>query len=185
MVEEIEDRRWRFCAFLSQTESTLLARSQARALKVGNSMRHVLILAGFMLLSGTLVFAGTERTPNAREFARLEAKAAQVGPESQLFVYAELIDEATDLALAQMRAGDEEQASTTLESVRTYASKVNLKDAKGTKKLKSAERFLSRAEFRLRELLMSAPLEDRPLLEKALKTVSDLQSALLLRVFER
>ena len=153
--------------------------------KAGKSMRHVLTLAGFMLLSGTWVFAGTERTPNARELVILEARAAQASPKDRLFVYAELIDVATDLAVAQVRAGSEEQASATLETVRSYASRVDLRDAKGTKKLKNAEILLSRAEFRLRQLLMSAPLEDRPFLEKVLKRVSDLQSALLLRVFER
>lgn len=52
-------------------------------------MRSALTVTGFMLLSGTLVFAGTERAPNVRELARLEARAAQASPKNQLFVYAE------------------------------------------------------------------------------------------------
>ena len=148
-------------------------------------MRSALTVTGFMLLSGSLVFAATEKAPNTRELARLEARAAQASTKDQIFVYAELIDVATDLAVVQIQAGAEEQASTSLETVRSYASSVDLKAAKGAKKLKNAEILLSRAEFRLRQILKSAPLEDRSFLEKVLKRVSDLQSALLLRVFER
>lgn len=74
-----------------------------------------------------------------------------------------------------MQAGSDEQASATLESVRSYASSVDLKAANGTKKLKNAEILLSRAEFRLRQLLISAPIEDRSFLEKVLKRVSDVR----------
>lgn len=150
-------------------------------------MRSVVALTGFMLLSGTFVFAATKKTlPDARELARLETRAAQTGPENQLFIYAELIHVSTNLAIAQLQAGFEDQAYATLASVQTYASKVDLQDAKGgSKKLKHAEILLGQTAFRLRELLMSAPMEDRPLLEKALAQVNKVQSSLLLRVFER
>ncbi len=149
-------------------------------------MRSAVTLTGFMLLSGIFVFAATERTsPDARELARLETRAAQAGPESQFLVYAELIRVSTNLAVAQLRAGSDEQAYATLASVLTYASKVDLKDAKSSKKLKHAEILLGQAAFLLHDLLMSAPLEDRLLLEKALAQVNKVQSALLLRVFER
>jgi len=149
-------------------------------------MRSIVTLTGFMLLSGTFVFAATEKTlPDARELARLETRAAQAGPENRLFVYAELIRVSTNLAIAQLQAGSAEQAYATLASVQAYASKVDLQDAKGgSKKLKHAEILLGQAAFRLHNLLMSAPLEDRPFLEKALAQVNKVQSALLLRVFE-
>ena len=148
-------------------------------------MRSALRLIGLNFVFGTLLLCATERTPNAPQLARLEARVAQASPENRFFVYAELIQVSTNMAIAQMQSGAEEQASATLESVQSYASRIDLKDAKGTKKLKRAEILLGHAAFRLHELLMSAPLEDRPLLEKALAQVNKVQSALLLRVFER
>lgn len=149
-------------------------------------MHPVGTLTAFLLLFGMPVLAAAEKaTPDTRELARLEARAAHASPEHQFYMYAELTRMSTDLAVAQFQAGAEEQASATLESVWTYASKVDSKDARGTKKLKSAEILLGQAAFRLHELLMSTPLEDRPLLQRALTQVNKVQSALLLRVFER
>ncbi|HLH36353.1 MAG TPA: hypothetical protein VKX41_16905 [Alloacidobacterium sp.] len=148
-------------------------------------MRSVLTVIGIMLLSETMVFPATEKIPNTQDLARMEARAAQASAENRLFAYAELIHISTDLVVTQMQAGDEEQASVTLECVRTYASKADVQAAKNTRKLKNMEKLLEHSEFRLRELQMGAPLDIRPLLEKALKQVTEVQSALLLRIFER
>lgn len=148
-------------------------------------MRFGLTVIGTMLLFETLAFAATEKTPDARELARMEARAARASPENKLFAYAELIHISTDLAVAEMQAGDEEQVSITLECVRAYASKADARAAKNTRKLKNTEILLEKTEFRLRELQMSAPLDVRPLIQNAIKQVSEVQSALLRRVFER
>ncbi len=148
-------------------------------------MRSVLILAMVVTFSATQVLATSEKTPDIREISKLQARAALAGPQDQCFLYAELIHSSTDLAVAQMRAGEEEQASPTIESVESYAMRLYLSRAKPTKKLKSAEILLEQSAFRLKQLLMGVRFDDRPSLERALRQVSASQAALLLKVFER
>lgn len=147
-------------------------------------MRFAWTMAVVMLFSGPPVFAA-RKTPDARKFTQLEARAAQAGAGKQCLPYADLVNNATDLAFAQMQAGAEEQVSTTLRSIQAYVSKIDPGHAKSAKKLKSAEILLGQAAFKLKELLLSAPSEDRPLLERTLKRVNEADSAVLLQVFDR
>lgn len=87
-------------------------------------------------------------------------------------------------AAVQMQAGDENEALMTLQSVQGDAARIDPSRSSSVKKLKNAEILLGQAAFKLKELLMDAPLEDRPPLEKTLKQVNEAQSALLLQVFE-
>lgn len=148
-------------------------------------MRIAVTWAVMLLFSSTRVFAANAKAPNAHELVKLEARAAQARPQDQCLLYAELVEMATDLAVAQIQSGSEDQALATIASVESYASRIDLRHSKTARKLKNAEILLGQAAFRLRELLMGAPLEDRPSLERALKRVNVVQSALLLQVFAR
>ena len=145
-------------------------------------MRFAWTMAVVALLSAPLaVTAG--KTPDARQLAYLEARAAHAAPGEQCLLYAELINASTDVVLIRMQGGADEQALTILRSIQGYVSLIDPNHEKSTKKLKNVEIILDRAAFKLKELLLSAPFEDRPLLEHTLKRVNEAQSAVLLQVF--
>ena len=152
--------------------------------KGANSVRSVLILVIAVLLGCFRVYGGQERTPDIRELAKLEARAARAEPKDQCLLYAKLVHATIDLLASQIQASNEDEASIALRSVQSYAARIDPSRANAVKKLKNAEILLGRAAFKLRQLLMDAPLEDRPILEKALNRVSQVQTTVLLQVFE-
>jgi len=131
------------------------------------------------LLAGSLAFAA-RKIPDARQLTYLEARAAQASRGERCLLYAELIDASTNVVLIRMQGGADEQALTMLRSIQGYVSRIDPVHAKSAKKLKNAEILLGQAAFKLKELLLSAPFEDRPLLEHTLKRVNEAQSAVLL-----
>ena len=135
-------------------------------------MRPDWILAVVALLSGSFASAA-RRFPDARQLAYLEARATQAGPGEQCLLYAELVDASTDVVLIRMQGGADEQALAMLRSIQGYVSRIDPNHAKSAKTLKNAEIILGRAAFKLKELLLSAPFEDRPLLEHTLKQVNE------------
>jgi len=147
-------------------------------------MRFAGTMAVVVLLSGSLA-SPSSKIPGTQQLAHLEARAAQASPGEQCLLYAELVDASTELAVVQMQGGTEEQAFTMFRSIQGYVSRIDPSYVKSVKKLKGAEILLSQAAFKLKELLLSAPFEDRPLLERTLKRVNEAQSAVLLQVFER
>ncbi len=147
-------------------------------------MRFAGTIAVVALLSGSLA-SSASKISDPWQLAHLEARAAQAAPGEQCLLYAELVDASAELAVVQMQGGTEEQASTMFRSIQGYVSRIDPSHPKSVKRLKSAEILLGQAAFKLKELLLSAPLEDRPLLERTLKQVNETQSAVLLRVFER
>ena len=148
-------------------------------------MKSALVVTVMGLSLVSRAFAAGEKATNAQELVKLQTRVAQAGPQDRCLLYAELIQGSTDLAIVQMRAGDEMQALATVESIETYASRLDLSHVKSTKKLKAAEILLEQSAFRLKELLMGASFEDRSPLERALKQVNTAESELLLKVFER
>lgn len=147
-------------------------------------MRSALLLVLTLMLGCLRMYAVGEKAPDLREIRRLEAKAAQAELKEQCLLYARLVRISTDLAAAQMQTGDEDEALMTLRSVQGYVARIDPSSSRSVKNLKNAEILLGQAEFKLRELLMDAPLEDRPALKKTLTRVDKAQSALLLQVFE-
>ena len=146
------------------------------------SMRLDWTLAIVALLSGSLASAA-RKNPDARQLAYLEARAAQAAPGEQCLLYAELVNASTDVVLIRMQGGADEQALTMLRSIQGYVSRIDPNHAKSAKTLKNAEIILDRAAFKLKELLLSVPFEDRPLLEHTLEQMNEAQSAVLLQVF--
>ena len=145
-------------------------------------MRLVEVCVVLTLLPGAPVFAARQSIPSTQELAGLEARAALAPPERQCLLYARLVRSLTDLAVTEMRTGEEEQASNALRSAQDYVSAINMRDAKNAKKLKDAEILIRESAFRIRALLMDAPLEDRPALASVLKQLDNVESALLMRV---
>jgi hypothetical protein len=111
----------------------------------------------------------------------LATKASLASPKDQCFLYAELVHQMTVLAGHQLSQG--EDPSATLRAVRDYTQKIHLGEASNNKRLKNAQILMERTAFRLNELLHSAALDDRPILESTLKNLNQVQNELMMQVF--
>lgn len=148
-------------------------------------MRRVSPILLILVLAGTAPYnvAGTikESTPDPTAISALADKAGVAPPREQCFLYAEVVHQMTELAGRQLTAG--EDASATLRAVRDYAEKIHMGMAEDTKRLKNAQILVEHTSFRLNEILHSAALEDRPVLESTLKQLNQVQTDLMMQVF--
>jgi hypothetical protein len=112
-------------------------------------------------------------------------KASQAQPREQCFLYAQLVNQMTELSLRQFAAGDADKASDMLRSIQSVAQKIHLSVADDNKKLKNAEILLRQTAFRLNGMLHSSSYEDRPLLEQTLAQVNQAQNEAMLQVFRK
>lgn len=149
-------------------------------------MRYVAILAAFFL-PATLAWAHgmDDHIPDARELADLEARAETAAPNEQPYLYAELVHSMTEIATAQFHAGDDRQASQSLKSAQSYAARIQTSLLHDARKLKNAEILIRHTAFRLHELLTGASMDDRPTLEATITQLNQVQSAMMLQVFDR
>jgi hypothetical protein len=111
----------------------------------------------------------------------LASKANVAPPKEQCFLYAELVHQMTELAGRQLSQG--EDPAETLRAVREYTQKIHLGETHDNKKIKNAQILMEHTAFRLNEILHSAGLDDRPLLESTLKTLNQVQNELMMQVF--
>ncbi len=142
------------------------------------------VAISILLLTSTYAFASAlDNSPTA--LAILQAKADQVHAVDRCFLYAELVSRMTDIAGQQFEAGNSAQASETLKLVERYVEKIHTVIADDRKKQKNAELLIRRTSFRLKDLLGEAAYEDRPALQTTLNQLNQVQSELMVRVFER
>ncbi len=146
-------------------------------------MRYPAAFAFALLLGMPAVYcsAATDKIIDPEAVAALVVKADDAPPKEQCFLYAEVVHQMTEMAGRQMTAG--EDASTTLRAVRKYADKIHMGMAQDTKKLKNAQILVEHTAFRLNDLLHSAALDDRPVLESTLKQLNQVQTELMMQVF--
>ena len=111
----------------------------------------------------------------------LATKASLASPKDQCYLYAELVHQMTVLAGRQLSQGEDPSAS--LHAVRDYTEKIRQGAANNNKRVKNAQILMERTAFRLNELLHSAGLDDRPLLESTLKNLNQVQNELMMQVF--
>lgn len=147
-------------------------------------MRSVAVLAA-LLLSAPFVWAHgmNDRPPDAHQLADLEAKAASASPNEQPYIYAELCHSMTEIATAQLEAGDDAQASASLKAAQGYAGKIQMSLLRDARKLKNAEILVRHTAFRLKELLTGASLDDRPTLEATIQQLNRVQSEMMTQIF--
>jgi hypothetical protein len=129
--------------------------------------------------------SGDSKPLDPDAIAALEARAEQAQPREQCYLYAELVQQMTELSIRQYAAGDIEKANHLLKEVQRIAQKIHLSLADNDKRLKNAEILLSHTSFRLKEMLHASSLEDRPLVEQTLSQVTDAQNATLMQVFRK
>jgi len=152
-------------------------------------MRFVAASASVLSLAFLLPLPGAlgldEKVPDAQALQALQTRASQAEPKEQCFLYAELVHDMTELAGKQLSAGDVERASDTLRAVQQYAAKIHMGVANDSKKLKNAEILMRHTAFRLKDILASASLDDRPVLDATLKQLDQVQAEMMLQVFRR
>jgi hypothetical protein len=144
-----------------------------------------IVLASQLAYPCALASSNDSKIPDANTLAALQAKADQAQPKDQCFLYAELVSQATDLVGREYNSGDLNNASATLRLVQRYAEKIHLGVAEDSKKLKNAELLMQHTSFRLKDILASASLEDRQVLEATLKQLDQVQAQLMMQVFKK
>ena len=148
-------------------------------------MRFVLVVALATLAVSPAALAASDKVVDQQQISALEARAAQAAPKEQCFLYAELAHSMAELASQQLSAGDTAKAAASLKAVQLYAEKIHMGVADDAKKLKTAEIMMRHTAYRLKELMMGAPLEDRPTLESTLRQLDQVQAEMMLQVFKR
>lgn len=147
-------------------------------------MRPIGLLLFVALLCSPISYAsGSDNKPPLDPVAlsALAAKASLASPKDQCFLYAELVHQMTLVAGRQLSEGQDPSA--TLRAVSDYTQKIHLGEAKDNKRLKNAQILMEHTAFRLNELLHSAGLDDRPVLETTLKNLNQVQNELMMQVF--
>jgi len=129
--------------------------------------------------------ASSDDVPDQQTIDALAAKANQAQPRDQCFLYAQLMQDMSELSARQYAAGNITNASFLLRQIQTLSRKVHLSVAENDKRLKNAEILLSRTAFRLTELLHSSDYEDQALIRQTIADVSQAQNAALMQVFNK
>jgi len=150
-------------------------------------MRTLVPIAALFILSlniGPARAASSDSSlPDQQSIEALEARANQAEPRDQCFLYAQLVQQMTELSIRQYQAGDVAKASGMLQRIQQIARKIHLSVKDDDKRLKNAELTLSHTAFRLSEMLQASSIEDRPLVEQTLAQVTDAKNATLIQVF--
>ena len=144
----------------------------------------VLVTIGIALFS-VCAMGADQKSPDQQSLALLEARAAQAQPREQCFLYAQLVQQMTELSLRNYAAGQVDEADQLLKRVQGIAGKVHQTLDPSDKRLKSAEILLSNTAFRLKEMLHVSAFDDRALVEETLAQVSSAQDAAMMQVFEK
>ena len=152
-------------------------------------MRTMVPIAAFLALSLTAVplcaSSPDSVLPDQQSIDALEARAAQAQPREQCFLYAQLVQQMTELSIRQYAAGDVTKATGLLKRIQRITQKIHLSLAGNDKRLKSAELLLGHTAFRLNEMLQSSSIDDRALVQQTLAQVTDAKNATMMQVFSK
>jgi serine phosphatase RsbU (regulator of sigma subunit) len=148
-------------------------------------MRFVLIFTMATLTAIPAFAANTGKIPDTQELTALAAKAAQATPKDRCYLYAELVSGMTELASQQMNAGNSAAAANSLKAIQDYTAKIHLDLNNNSRKLKDAQIMMRHTAFRLKELMMNASLNDQQAFETTLKQMDQVQTQMMLAVFQK
>ena len=149
-------------------------------------MRFVLILTLTALAAIPQAFAAdTDKSLDMQELTALAAKAERATPKDQCYLYAELVQSMSVLARQQLDNGQTAQASASLKAIQAYTAKIHTGITDKSRKLKDAQIMMRRTAFRIKELMMSASLDDQAAFQSTLKQLDQVQSQMMLAVFQK
>ncbi len=152
-------------------------------------MRTVVPFAACFVLSLVFqplcAFGHEDKIPDQQSIESLEAKASQAKPRDQCFLYAELVQQMTDLSVQQYASGNVTVADRMLQEIQRVVKKVHLSLAKNDKRLLKAQILLSKTSFRLTQMLHASDYKDQPLVRQTLAEVNQAQSEAMMQVFQK
>ncbi len=152
-------------------------------------MRATVPIAVFLVLGITAYpvrASSSDSSPTDQQsIDALEARASQAQPREQCFLYAQLVQQMTELSIRQYEAGDIVRATGLLRRIQHIAQEIHLSVANKDKRLKNAELLLNRTAFRLNEMLQASSIKDRPLVAQTLAQVTQAQNAAMMQVFQK
>jgi hypothetical protein len=147
--------------------------------------RCTALFALTIILVPFCALAADAKSPEEQGLDALEARASQAEPREQCFLYAQLVNQMTELSVRQYATGNTEKADGLLRRIQQMAQKIHMSMAGNDKRLKNAEILLSNTAFRLKEMLHASDYDDRPLVEKTLSQVNDAQNEAMMQVFQK
>jgi hypothetical protein len=150
-----------------------------------NKARIAALLAVITTIAPVCAFSSSNRVPDEQSIAALEIKAEQAQPREQCFLYAQLVQQMTELSVRQYASGDVDKANGLLKRIQGLAAKIHLSLAGNDKRLKGAEILLSNTAFRLKEMLHASDYDNRPLVEETLTKVTTAQDEAMMQVFQK
>jgi hypothetical protein len=153
-------------------------------------MRTVVPIAALLVLSlniGPLRASASHDNslPDQQSIEALEARANEAQPREQCFLYAQLVQQMTEMSIRQYQAGDVTKATGLLQQIQRIVKKIHLSVNNDDKRLKNSELMLSHTAFRLSEMLQASNIEDRPLVQQTWAQVTDAKNAALMQVFRK
>ncbi|HTV03996.1 MAG TPA: hypothetical protein VME86_01415 [Acidobacteriaceae bacterium] len=152
-------------------------------------MRFVLVFVLVVLvamISAPQALAGNpDRFLDAQEINALAAKAEQATPRDRCYLYAKLVSAMAWKASQELNAGDDTAAAATLKTIRQYTAKIHADITERSKKLKDAQITMDKTAFRLKELMKSSSLDDQQAFAATLKQLNQVQSQMMLTVFQK
>lgn len=122
---------------------------------------------------------------DAAALAQMEQQADAAQPRDQCFLFTEVLHGLTELAGRQIAAGDETDATATLEHIDAVAAKVQQTSSANAKRLKNAELLLERTTRRLTDMARVVSGSERTAMQATLQRVDHVHTQLLAMVFAR
>lgn len=149
-------------------------------------MRFVIIVSLAALVAVPQAFAGNpDKILDNQELTALAVKAQQATPKDQCYLYAELVRAMSDRASQQMNSGDDSAAAASLRAIVEYTGRIHSDISQKSKRLRDAQIMMRYTAFRLKELMKNASLENQPVFESTLKQLDQVQSQMMLAVFQK
>jgi len=149
-------------------------------------MRCVIAFVLAALVGLPAAFAeGSDKVPGPEELASLQTKAEQAEPREQCYLYTKLVQDMTSVTDKQLNSGDVSGAFASLKAIQHYAAKIRNVVTGKSKKLKDAQIMMRHTAFRLEELMKTGSLNEQPVFESTLRDLDQVQSQMMLAVFNK
>ncbi len=152
-------------------------------------MRTVILFAAcfvMILTEGVQCALGHEnKILDQQSIAALEATVSQAEPRYRCFLYAEIVQQMSELSVRQYASGNVAVATRMLKDIQRVVKKVHLSLSKDNKRLKETQILLSKTSFRLTQMLHASDYVYQPLVKETLAQVNRAQREALLQVFQR
>lgn len=148
-------------------------------------IRFTTLLLLVLSLLPLRAFSDDAKSPDEQNLDALEAKASLAQPREQIFLYAQLVHQMTELSVRQYASGDVQKADGLLKRIQQMVQKIHFSLGGNDKRVKNAEILLRNTSFRLNEMLHASDFGDRLLVENTLAQVNQAQNQAMMQVFQK